>query len=262
MLPGKRIIWLISLVVFMVVAMATAADVKIGVVMLHGKAAYPDHPAIAGLAGMMQRNGFIVTSPEMPYSKGRKYDKSYEDTLGEVDAAVDALKKQGAQKIFIAGHSLGANVALGYAARFPVAGVLAIAPGHAPESANFRSVVGDSVERAKKMVKEGKGDEWAFFTDTNQGKETEIRITARNYLSWFDPGSNAVMPTNAAGLKPGTALLWVVGTHDGIYKRGAAYVFDKAPANPRNRYVIVSADHMNTPAIASDDIIEWLKLFQ
>ena len=259
---GKRITWLISLVICMVAAVAMAADVTIGVVVLHGKGAYPDHPAITGLAGTMQRAGFIVISPEMPYAKGRKYDRSYEDTLGEVDAAVDKLKKQGAQKIFVAGHSLGANVALGYATRFPVAGVVAMAPGHVSESVNFLSVTGSSVERARKMVKEGKGDEWAFFADTNQGRETEIRVTAKNYLTWFDPDGNAVMPANAAKLKPGTALLWVVGTRDSMYNRGAAYAFDKAPANTRNKYVVVGSDHTNTPAIASNDIIEWLKSFQ
>ncbi|MBA4417084.1 MAG: hypothetical protein C0392_04120 [Syntrophus sp. (in: bacteria)] len=45
-----------------------------------------------------------VVIPEMPYSKTRFYDKSYEGIMAEIDVAVATLKKHGAKKIFIAGH--------------------------------------------------------------------------------------------------------------------------------------------------------------
>ncbi|MBI5042848.1 MAG: hypothetical protein HZC10_03255 [Nitrospirae bacterium] len=111
------------------------------------------------------------------------------------------------------------------------------------------------------MVSEGKGDMQGRFVDSNQGKTSTIRVTAKIYLSWFDPDGPAVMPKNAAAIKPGTALLWVIGTKDKMYERGHAYVFDKAPSNPNNKYLVVNSDHSNTPNDASGEIIKWLKAF-
>jgi len=92
--------------------------------LLHGKNGTPTNPCISLLASKFEQNRFVVTVPEMPYSKSRFYDKSYEDTIAEIDAAVTELKKRGANKIFIAGHSLGANVALYYVTTVSVDGVL------------------------------------------------------------------------------------------------------------------------------------------
>ncbi|MCX5810835.1 MAG: alpha/beta fold hydrolase [Proteobacteria bacterium] len=229
--------------------------------MLHGKNGTPTNPSISLLTNKLERNGFIVIVPEMPYSKSRFYDKSYEGTMAEIDAAVAELKKRGAKKIFIAGHSLGANVALHYATTASVDGVLALAPGHTPELKGFQARIGDSVDRARKMVKEGKGDERYCFNDVNQGKISAVCLTAKTYLSWFDPEGPAVMPKNAAAIKPGTALLWVIGTKDQMYERGPSYVFDKVPPNTHNKYIVVKSDHMNTPVDAAEEIIQWLKIF-
>ena len=262
MVRKKTIIGFVLFFLCMAVSAGLAAETKIGVVLLHGKGGFPGQPALTSLVASMHRSGFVVTVPEMPYSKDRKYDKTYEDAMKEINAAVDGLRKQGVQKVFVAGHSLGANAALRYGTLSSVDGIVAIAPGHSPESPNFLSMTGRSVERAREMIRAGKGDDGDFFADTNQGRDSEIRTKARIYLSWFDPDGPAVMPRNAAALKPGTALLWVVGTQDNMYRRGASYVFDKAPVHPRSRYLVIGGDHMNTPAIAADAIVEWIKDFQ
>jgi dienelactone hydrolase len=236
-----------------------AADATVGVVLLHGKDGTPGN--VSGLADALKKNGFAVTTPEMPYSRYRNFDKAYEDTVPEIDKAAAELKKQGVKRIFIAGHSLGANVVLYYGTKVSVDGVLAIGPGHTPELKGYASRVHDSVEVARKMVNEGKGDKIGIFDDYNQGLRSTRRITARIYLSYADPDGPAVMPTNAAALKPGTALLWVVGTQDPIYEKGPSYAFDKAPANPNNKYVVVESNHMNTPNVAAQEIVAWLKAF-
>ena len=75
----------------------------------------------------------------------------------------------------------------------------------------------------------------------------------------MDPAGSAVMPKNAKALRPGTPLLWVIGTDDPMYQRGQSYVFDKAPTNPANKYVVVKSNHLNTPSDAVPEIIAWLK---
>ena len=53
----------------------------------------------------------------MPWSARRIYDATYDQAMDEIDASVEKLKKAGAKKIAVIGHSLGANAAIGYAAR-------------------------------------------------------------------------------------------------------------------------------------------------
>lgn len=73
------------------------------------------------------------------------------------------------------------------------------------------------------------------------------------------PEGPAVMPRNTANLKPGTALLWIVGEKDLMFKRGEAYAFAKAPFHPKNAYIVVKGGHKVTPQKGERKIIEWLK---
>ena len=53
-------------------------------------------------------------------------------------------------------------------------------------------------------------------------------------------------------------LLWVVSTADRT-QPGPVYAFTRAPANPLNRYVTVSADHLGTPTAAREAALAWLR---
>jgi pimeloyl-ACP methyl ester carboxylesterase len=257
----RRVAFLVLIAIFIIASVCEAGS-TIGIVLMHGKNGTPATPSLTRLASRLDFEGFIVIMPDMPYSKGRQYDRSYEETTAEIDGAVAELKKKGANKIFVAGHSLGANVALYYGTVKAVDGVLAIAPGHVPETSQFQQRLGDSIQRAKELLKEGKVDERARFQDTNQGINSTIRVAPRIYLTWFDPDGHAVMPKNAAALKPGTALLWVIGTQDRLYKGGSSYAFEKAPANVNNKYLVVNSDHMDTPKDAAEEIVKWLRRFE
>jgi pimeloyl-ACP methyl ester carboxylesterase len=257
----RKVIFFVLIVIFIVVPVCEAGS-KIGIVLLHGKNGSPASPSIVQLVNRLKFEGFVVIIPDMPYSKGRQYDKSYEDTMVEVDEAVAELKKLGANKIFIAGHSLGANVALYYATTRTVNGVLAIGPGHRPESPQSQKLFEESIDGANALIKEGKGEEHVWFQDSNQGKNYKVKVTANIYLSWFAPEGHAVMPKNAALLKSGTALFLAVGTQDRIFKEGSAYIFDRAPANVNNKYFVVNSDHLDTPKDAAEEIVTWLKRFE
>ena len=262
MLKSRILVCFVSIVLSLIALVCSASDSSVGVVFLHGKGGTPSYHSMTGLSAKLRENGFIVTVPEMPYSKSRIYDKSYQDTMLEIDDAVAYLKNNGAKEIFIAGHSLGANVALHYATRTSVKGVIAIAPGHSPESKIMRTKLAADVERAKKMINEGQGNKAARFDDINQGRVFSITSTANIYVSWFDPDGSAIMPKNAAALKPGTALFWVVGTRDPSSKAGSSYAFDNAPPNPKNKYIEVDSDHMGTPTVAAGEIVNWLNTFK
>jgi pimeloyl-ACP methyl ester carboxylesterase len=233
----------------------------LGVVYLHGKAGWPGG-LNGGIISGLKDEGALVVMPEMPWSFHRRYDATYEQALGEIDTAVAGLRAGGARRIVIIGHSLGANAAIGYAARHAdVAGVVAIAPGHLPEVGNMRSFVSDGVARAKELIAEGKGDVAQSFPDMAQGIPLTTTATPIVYLSWFDPDGPAVIPKNAAVIGAGASpvpLLWVVGKLDPIDRRGPEYAFDALAKNPKSKYVEVFAGHLTTPVAARGKVIEWI----
>jgi pimeloyl-ACP methyl ester carboxylesterase len=236
------------------------AEEKVGVLLMHGKwgTSLANSP-IGKLANFLDEKGFLVSAPDMPWSQERGYDKTFDELMMEVDEKVEGLRKRGAIKIVVGGHSMGANVALGYGARRDgLSGILAIAPGHIPEVNGFQNKIDNDWKRAQEMVESGKGNKIDKFNDLNQGKKRKIKMRAEVYLSWFSPNGPAVMPVNAAKLRPGTPLLWIIGEKDPMFDRGEDYAFSKAPSNPKNAYIVVKGGHKVTPQKGESEIIKWL----
>lgn len=238
---------------------AFAAE-KIGVVLMHGKNSTnkPRSP-IGRLQAALQDAGFVTVAPELPWSRDRQYADTVEGAFGELDRAVAELKDKGVGKVVIAGHSLGANIALAYGTqRSGLAGIIAIAPGHIPESADWRKSFADDVAKAKAMVAAGKGEEPADFSDRNQGKSSPITLRAKVYLSYFDPDGLAAMSHTAGGLSPNTPVLWIV--EDSRKGQIAGRVtFDRIPDGGKKEYVVVDSSHNDAPEKSAGRIIEWLK---
>jgi pimeloyl-ACP methyl ester carboxylesterase len=236
---------------------ARAAENDVGVVLLHGKGGLPSGN-IRELAGALQSRGYLVSAPTMPWAKDRIYDASYEDAMGEIDRELETLRQKGAKLVVVAGHSLGANVALGYGARRSgLGGIIALAPAHSPESPIFSKRIGSDVKRARGLVATGKGKEKQPFSDLNQGSLMEVNATAEVYLSWLDPDGPAVMPRSAAAFKAPTPLLIVNGSGDRT-AAGKDYIFDKAPPHPKSSFIIVSTDHFSVPSAAIEEVAAWL----
>lgn len=236
------------------------AQDKIGVILMHGKwGTASDSSPVGGLADYLRSKGIVVSTPEMPWHRKRLLDKTYEDSMLEIDSAVKTLKSKGATKIVVGGHSMGANAAIGYGTmRDGLAGVLAVAPGHIPEVGGYQRRLGHDWQRARDMVEAGKGKEKAEFKDRNQGDNSEMEFTAEIYLSWYDPEGSAVMPDNVSALKPNTPLMWVVGTDDRMFERGEDYAFSEAPEHAKNSYTVVDGGHKETPENGQEQILNWL----
>jgi pimeloyl-ACP methyl ester carboxylesterase len=232
-----------------------AAD-QIGVVLMHGKQSAPGQHA--SLAGAIADAGFATDVPEMCWSARRIYDRPYADCLGEIDDAIGRLKLKGATAFVVAGHSLGANGALGYGAtRDDLKGIIALAPGHRPEILSRRSEITDHIEFARKSVAAGLGDApVSHFIDFNGDFPVRLFTTPNIYLSFLAPDSAGIMPNNAARLT--APLLYVIGTGDRL-QRGPDEIFAKAPPHRLNRYVTVRAGHFDTSAASAPTVIAWLK---
>ena len=229
-----------------------------GVVLLHGKGGSPTS-MIEGLTDSLRKEGALVEAPELPWSGRRIYDATYDQAMAEIDLAVQKLKWSGATRIVVAGHSLGANAAIGYGARREgLAAVIALAPGHLPEAWALRLRTKGAIARAKKLIAEGKGDVPDSFPDLAQGLPFQVRATPNVYVSMFDPEGPATIPKNAAAMG-NVPFLWVVGVGDPVFFHGRDYGFDPGAKNPKSRYVVIPGLHLTTPFQARNTIVEWLK---
>ena len=161
-----------------------AAPSETGIVLLHGKNTTPD-ASIGSLARMLKEAGYLVATPTMPWSRGRIYDTDVEGALAEIDREVAALRAQGAKRVVIAGQSLGGNVAIRYAARRGgLAAVVALAPAHNPDSAAARRLFGRDLERARKLIAEGKVEQKESFLDADAGRTFNVVVTPPQYVRW------------------------------------------------------------------------------
>ena len=232
----------------------------VGVVFLHAKWAEPHSVKVAPLIDEMRLSGIWVVQPELPWSRKRNYDVGYEEVMLEIHAIVNDMHNKAVTKVFVGGHSFGANAAIGYAARYSdVDGVIAIAPGHLPDINARGKIYGDDVERAQKIIDGGRGDEPAEFIDVNQGKQATVIMSARNYISYFKPDGPAIIPLNIRKMNKKIALFWVVGENDKISWMGKHYAYNKAPFNEFSEYLETTGGHRETPNIAKHEVIEWIK---
>jgi pimeloyl-ACP methyl ester carboxylesterase len=245
-------LWLASVLVLAVPVQAETT----GIVLMHGFGAGPNKD-IAGLGDTLTKAGYLVERPEMCWSLKRAYDRAYNDCLADVDNAIAKLKSNGAASIVVAGFSMGGVAALAYGATHDgLKGIIALAPAHFPDYFSKHPEVAESIVKAQAMIKSGHGDDKAPFTEFGTGWMT-LKVTPRVYLSFDGPDSPGLGPANAAHLR--APLLWVAGTSDPSQKDGPDFAFAKAPANPLNKYVKVSADHLGTPDASREAVLTWLK---
>jgi len=236
---------------------AASAGGLLGVVVVHDKSDTPEKYLVETVR-LLRNVGFLVETPEMPWSRKRAFDASFQQSLVEIGLSEGELRSKGATRIAIVGHGLGANAGLAYAATRPgVFALVALAPSHDPER-NHDVFIAD-LRKAHQMVLTGRGAERSAFMDMRHGKDYDLSTTAEIYLSYSDPEGLAVMPKTVESIKPPVPILWVVGTNDPLSRLGRSYVFSKAPEHSKSRYEDLLADHATVPAESARMVAIWLK---
>lgn len=232
---------------------------KIGVVLLHGKGG--DSQWIDPLKSRLESVGVKVEAPAMAWHKRRIYDKSFDDAMQEIHQAVASMKEAGSQQVYVAGHSLGAIAAAGYAARYDdINGIVLLAPGHFTAWAGFHNRFVDDLIKADKLIEAGKGDEKSDFIDINAGKIFKRFVTPRIYKSWFSDTGPAEFVNNMSNIKAGIPVLYVAGSEDRTPQtKNKNYAFAKIPENPDSHFVIIDSGHLDVPERAEEIVIEWLR---
>lgn len=239
-------------------AAAQTAPSEIGIVVMHGKGGSPAK-FIPELASFLEQKGFRVANIEMPWSGRRDYDVNVAAAEREIESAFEALRSKGAKKLFVAGHSQGGLFAVYFGSTHGVDGVIAIAPGGSVNSQVYREKLGEWVERARKLVAEGKGEEKTRLMDYEGSRGVyPITTTPAAYLSWFDPdGAMNQMKAHKA-MSPQLPVLYIVPRNDypGLL-RIKQTMFDALPKNPLTRLYEPDSSHLEAPAASGDEIVRW-----
>jgi len=238
-------------------ATVQAQDKNCALVLMHGKWGSP--LSLAVFARSIDPT-CTVKSLDMPWSARRAYDEPYPVALQEIAAQVKAFRAAGFKRVLVGGQSFGTNAALAYMATVGDAdGVLALAPGHSPRFSYDLGIGKTEVDEARALVTAGKGSERITMDDINQGRRRSMRMSADTLLSYFDPNGLGHMPGTSAAFKTAVPVLWVIGTADPLYSAGEAYAYAKLPPHPQSQYLVVTADHANTPDVATHQVVAWLK---
>jgi pimeloyl-ACP methyl ester carboxylesterase len=249
-----------ALLVLALSAMAQPSSPSIGIVLMHGKGGSPARH-VAPLATALEQKGYLVANLEMPWSGNRSYDTTVEAAEREVHGAAEALRGKGAGKVFVAGHSQGGLFAIHYGGKGPVDGVIAIAPGGNVANPVFRREVGADVEKARKLVAEGKGAEKERFSDYEGSRGTHpVSATAAAYLAWFDPEGAMNQMKAVRAVNPRVPVLYIAPRNDypGLIKVKQV-MFDALPRHPLTRMHEPDSSHLDAPAASVDEIVRWTR---
>jgi pimeloyl-ACP methyl ester carboxylesterase len=229
-----------------------------GAVLVHGKQDTPGG-SLGAVASKLTAAGLSIEAPAMPWARSRYLSGNWTEAMSIIAGSVKSLQAKGAKSVILVGHSMGCPAALSYASRsVAVAGLALTGPGHNPTFFYDTGLTRESVDRARAMVKAGKGGEIATFADGNQGSPTSVTMSATDYLSFLDPQGPAVMGRYVGAIK--VPVLLAVGTADGGALGFAKQYGKSLLKGPRSRYLEVAAGHGATPGQAADDIAAWSKL--
>ena len=229
------------------------------VVALHGKWGKPPGP----LAASVEAAGVRVVSPAMTWSRERLYDVDYASALQEVHVLVLKLRSEGANTVVLAGHSLGANAAIAYAARYgDVDAMMIFAPGHVPEVQYRAGQTHASLRAARERRDIGQGEQRDFeFTDFNSGdRKRQIVSSAVVYLSFYEPQGLANMSESAAQVRVSIPVFYAGTTQDPIHRwgQGPRYIYDRLPMHRKSVYLESAASHIDVPQAVTAAALAFL----
>lgn len=263
-----RFAHLFAFLAFLVSAVATNihpafAQGDIGVLLLHGKEASPGRPQGMGqLEDELKRRGMKVISPRMPWAESdwRTINVSVDGAHALVKGHIAQLRSQGARRIVIGGHSIGANVALSYAVANPdVAAIVMVSPGHSPSfSARTNPDYIPALEKAAALVQSGQGAQPFTGPDNNQGRKFDVSTTAEIYLSWMSPRRAANMNGQAPLLSANIPVFLLIGESDPAFSVTESGIYRPAAKHAYSKYLAVSGDHSSAIGNAVGHVASWV----
>lgn len=245
-----------------------------GVILItHGMLAHRDMEALVYLRNLLKEKGYNTLAINLSLGLNNRHDMydckvthrhRQADAADEIGAWVDWLKKQGAKRVAVLGHSNGGAQTALYASahdNVSVKAVVLMAPAtHDNNNAaayqkRYQKPLAPALEKAQKLVREGKGVTVLEHTDFLYCPDTSV--TADAFVSYHGP-DRLDTPSLLPKIKKPT-LVVVAGNDDvvvGLEKKVAPLADGKRV----QMKVIDSADHFFRDLYA-DDAVEAISAF-
>jgi pimeloyl-ACP methyl ester carboxylesterase len=237
-------------------------------ILLHGKHSGPDWGEDCDLFKLNEnlKSKALTDFSTYPFGVYRVEDKFYhkpfQSVVEQIDSIIDSLKIQGASRIFLVGHSMGGNAILYYLSqrKETVDGVVLLAPAHNIHLPIFSRLNRWSVQHAKELIEQGKGEMEAHFVDYNSEGDVEvIPCQPINYLSMMDPMGPANMALTATNLAWPANILVISGDKDPTQPR----FFETVYLNLKNKsaksaYKLVPGNHESVCFEQYNTIQDWI----
>jgi pimeloyl-ACP methyl ester carboxylesterase len=229
---------------------------KLGIVLLHGIGA--DGSSMAPLAGQLRAPGWLVATPDMPWSQTTAFSEPVAVAERQVREALERLRRDGAQRLVLAGFSIGGFFAARMAGQVPVDALVAIAPNGGSDMKKLD----DQLARARELVAQGKGQERTTLMDADVASPARWPLEGTrpaSYLEWYDPQGAMNWDRAWRALKPGLPVLLVVPTRDlANLRQKKAELWSMLPPHPANLLLEPRSDHIGAPAASAEGVVRWL----
>jgi len=249
------------------------------ILIVHGTLAHGGMDVIRSFQDLLKAKGWNSLAINLSYGVSNRHGMfectnvqrhRHADALGEIDAWVKWLERQGAKSITLAGHSRGANQVAQYAINSNRASVrsLVFAPPGMMDRAlaarhyedQYKKPLQPLLSEAESLIKAGKGStELKNKPFLNCASTT---VTADSFASYYSAG--AIPETAVLIMKYGKPVLVVVGSQDNIHpdviekvkpiadgKRVQLKVIDGADAFFRDFLAEDAVDAMTTFLVAN-----------
>ncbi|WBY01899.1 alpha/beta fold hydrolase [Ramlibacter tataouinensis] len=230
---------------------------RIGIVLLHGIGA--DGQSMAPLAARLRDAGWRVRTPDLPYGGPRAFSQPVAAAERIVQDALDALRREGATRLVLAGFSLGGFFAAHMAGRLPVDALVAIAPNGGADM----KPLDDQLAKARGLVAAGRGNEPTLLQDSDVVSPARYDLpqaVPSAYVSWFDPDGAMNWQAVWRRLRPGTPVLLVVPTRDlANLRKVRRELWQGLPPHPANRLYEPRADHLGAPMASAEEAVRWIR---
>jgi hypothetical protein len=157
--------------------------------LVHGKACGPENEEskLWELHDWLKGHGTVVFN-EYTWGKTRRYNETLEKGLDEIMFDYEHLLANHLH-VYVIGHSLGGNALIQLAHKglhFPD-GLILLNPAHNIGTPKIINTCNWSVEKARRLIEEGKAQEPTDFVDVHLNDVEVCYGTPEGYLSFFDP---------------------------------------------------------------------------
>lgn len=250
----------------------TAAD---GVILItHGALAHRDMETISYLRKLLKDKGYNTLAINLSLGVDKRHDMydcktthrhRNEDAVSEIGAWVDWLKSQGASRVALLGHSRGGAQTALYAAEHDsplLQAVVLLAPPTLKNTdptgyqRRYHKPLKPILERARKLVKQGKGNTVLAHTDMISCPDTGV--TAASFVSYY--GQDPRLDTPYLLPKIHKPTLVIVAGNDEVVVGLDKIVASLADGKNLHMQIIDNADHFFRDLYA-DDAVDAISAF-